>query len=278
MLRLCAKNAFDSATLTASPASVTTLPVTNLQLPARARVWRSTSDAAQTILATWNGSGAYLTFVNLLRHNLESGSTWRVQVYSDAAWTTQVYDSGTVDAYDYATLGELDFGVDPLGSSVFDGFLGQMSSLVYFPRVLALSVKITLTNVGNSAGYLQASYLFGGDALELAYNAREAGLAWRETGDFERSDGGSPRSQSSVSYRELDLNLAALHADDRPQLMDMLRYAGRRKPVFVALYPGAGGEKERDYTLVGKFTDLPDLTASADRLNLWAARLRIGEI
>lgn len=277
-LRLCAKNAFEFAPLTASPAAVATLPVTNLQLPARARVWRSTTDAAQTLFATWNGSGHYLNFVMLSRHNLEAGATWRVQVYSDAAWTTQVYDSGTVDAYDFATLGELDFGVEELGSSVFNGFLGQMFSLAYFARVLALSVKVTISNVGNAAGYVQASQLFGGDYTELTYNAREAGLAWRETGGIERSAGGTPRTEASVAWRELDLNLASVSAADRPTLMDMLRYAGKRRPVFAALYPGAGGEKERDYTMVGKFIDLPDVTAGADRLNLWATRLRLGEI
>lgn len=279
-LRMCVKNAFDPdlATLTSSPAAETSLPVTNLQIPARARVWRSTSAAEQVIYATWDGAGHYLNFLGLFRHNLESAATWRVQAYSDAAWTTEVYDSGTVDAIDADTLGELDWGVDELGASVFDGFLGQMFSLIYFTRVLALSVKITITDTGNSAGYVQASHLFGGDYTEFAYSARTAGLAWREDTELVRSNGGSLRSDQGVAFRELQLDLAAVASTDRSTLMDMLRYAGRRKPVFAALYPGSGGELERDYTVIGKILDLPDVTNDVERYNLWATRIRLGEI
>lgn len=278
-LRLCAKNAFEFATLTASPAAEATLPVTNLQLPARARVWCSTSDAQQVIYITWNGTGYYLNFVNLLRHNLESGATWRVQIYSDEAWTTQVYDSGTVDACDYATLGDLDWGVDELGASVFDGFLGQLFSLLYFTRVLALSVKITLNNVGNSAGYLQASYLFGGDATEFTYNADREALAWRRTNnELESSDGGTPRTPAGVAYREMRIDLPLISAAQRPTFMDMMRYAVVGKPMFAALYPEVTGEKERDYTLVGKVIEFPDVGTEGNKNLKWGSSLRLREI
>lgn len=278
-LRLCAKNAFEFATLTASPAAETSLPVTNLQLPKRVRLWQSTSDAAQTIYATWGGTGYYLNHLALWRHNLESGSTRRVEIFSTADWTgTAAYDSGTAAAYDYASLGDLDFGVDPFGSSIFDAFHGQLFSLLYFPRTLAVSVKITLTNTGNTAGFLQASYLHGGDYTELQVNARSGGMGWKEKTSQEESDGGSPLVAPGIPYREMPLDLATITAVDRPKVADMLRYAGMRKPVFAALYPGMGGELERDHTVIGRFMDLPDLTTDATRLNLWASQVRIREI
>ena len=277
-LRLCVKNAADFAAVTADPAASSSLPVTNLQLASRGRVWRSSSDADQAIYLTWNGTGYYLNFLSLWRHNLESGATWRVQIYSDAAWTTQVYDSGAVDACDYATLGELDFGVDPLGSSVFDGFLGQMYSLIYFTRVLALSVKITLSNTGNSAGFLQASYLYARDYTEMTYNADAAGLGWRDDTEQFRTDGGNLRGSGSVAWREASINLSVISSAQRPTVMDMLRYAGKQKPIFAAIFPESAGELERDYTQIGKLIDLPFLDTDGGHYNLWSTQLRIGEI
>ena len=61
----------DTATLSASPALVSTLPVTNLQDPTRARIARTTSLAQQQIL----GNLTSLQIVNSLvlwRHNLSA--------------------------------------------------------------------------------------------------------------------------------------------------------------------------------------------------------------
>lgn len=277
--RLCAKNAIDYATMSASPAVSTSLPATNLQLPARGRVTRTTGTAAQDIKWTWGGDGYYLNFLILNRHNLESGATARLILYPNADWTgTPVYDSGSVAAYDYATLGDLDFGVDPLGKGAFDAWLGQRYTLFYFTRGLALSGKLTLTDTGNSAGYLEASRLYAGDYREVVVNPRAAALAWKDETELSRSAGGSLRSNGAITYRELELDLGSIDAADRPQLMDILRFAGKRLDVFAALFPGSTGEKERDYTLLGKFLELPDVVTEGSRSNLWQSRIRIGEV
>lgn len=267
-LVLCARNAIDSATVTATPAAIASLPPSNLQLPSRGRVMRTTSTAPVDIMFTWGGQGWLLNFLKFARHNLESGAVWRVQLFSDAAWTNQIYDSriGGVDlpAFQYLTLGELDFGVSPLGSSVFDGFLGQQYSLVYFPRVMALSGIATIANAGNSAGYLQGSRLFAGDYSELAWNPESADFGWDEATTQSRSEGGSLRSDGSVSFRTLDFQLAIKDEVQRANLADILRYAGLRKELFMSLYPGVGGEKERDYTMLGKFVGrLPKISTTA---------------
>lgn len=267
-LVICAKNAIDYATLTASPSPVVSLPASNLQLPARGRVWRSVGTAQQQLKFTWGGSGYYLNFLKLARHNLESGSTWRVQIFSDAAWTTQIYDSGMIAAYDYATLGSLDFGVSPLGSSVFNGFLGQMYSLVYIPRVLAVSGIVTINGAGNSAGYLEASRLYAGDYMELTWNPESADFGWDEDTTQSRSDGGTLRSDGKVAFRTLDLQLTLKDEIQRAQLADIIRFAGLRKDMFLALFPGKGGELERDYTALVKLAGkLPKLTLSSGNFN-----------
>ncbi len=277
-LVLCVKNAVDAATMSASPTMLSTMPPSNVQIPARGRVARSSGTAAQQINFTWAGQGYYLNFLTLMRHNLESGATWRVQLFSDLAWTTQIYDSGTVAAYDYATLGDLDFGVDPLGSGVFDSFLGQKFSVVYFTRVLALSGRVTITDVGNSAGYVEASRLFAGDYAELLFNPSSASMAWEDNTEQSRAAGGSLRSDAGVAYRKMGFAVDFLDASQRAQFADMYRYAGKRQDVFVSLYPGAGGEKERDYTMLAKFAGaMPDLVVTADKFGLLRTQLNLEE-
>lgn len=270
------KNAIDDGQMTASPVMVASLPPSNLQLPARGRVARTIGTAAQQIKFTWGGAGYYLTMLMLSRHNLEPGSTWRIQLYSDAAWTTQVYDSGTISAVDSGTLGDLDFGIEPLGAGIFDAFLGQKYSLHYLKsggldtRVLAVSGIVTITNVGNSAGYLEFCRLFAGDHMELNYNPSGLDLSWDEVTDQSRSAGGSLRSDGKVAYRRLTVDLSFVNVAQRSKLMDLLRYAGKRKEVFIAAFPEQGGELERDYTFLGKFVGAsPGLkhTGSAPQLS-----------
>lgn len=271
-LVLCARNALDAATLSANPSLIATLPPRHLQIPARGLVARSTSTADQQYLFTWGGQGWYMNFLMLNRHNLEAGATWRVQLFSDAAWTTQIYDSRVagvdLPAFDYLSLGQLDWGVTPLGSSIFDAFLGQQYSLVYFPRVVALSGIVTLSNAGNSAGYMEASRLYGGDSMEFLWNPENADWGWAEDTQQSRSDGGSLRSDGKVAFRTLDLKITLKDDVQRSLLADALRYAGSRKDVFLSLYPGAGGELERDHTAIWKFVGkLPKLSLAAGTVN-----------
>ena len=252
---LCAKNAIDDATMSASPEMRASLPPSNLQLPARGRVARSVdASSAQDIKFTWNGAGYYLSFLMLSRINLEPGSEWRVLLYSTVDWTgAAVYDSGTVTAVDGSTLGDLDFGVEPLGGGVFDALLGQQWALIYFTRIQALSGIVRITNTDNSYGYLEASRLFAGDYLELLINPGTIDFGWEEDTAQSRSAGGSLRSDGKINYRALEVEVQFIDATQRADLADQLRYAGRRKDIFIAAFPDETGEIARDYTMLAKF-------------------------
>jgi hypothetical protein len=278
-LFMAVRNAIDFASLSASPAMLPSMPPAHLQLAARGRVARSTSAAQQEIFFTWNGQGNYLNFLTLMRHNLEPAATIRVQLFATASFTTQIYDSGTIPAYSAATLGSLDFGVSPLGAGAFDAALGQRFSVVYFNKILALSGKVTITDTGNSAQYVEASRLYAGDGVEFVYNPSESRLAWSENTEQSRGAGGSLRSDAGISFRRLSLAMPWVSATQRDQLLDMLRYAGKRKDIFLSLYPGAGGERERDNTMLAKFVgEMPDIKESGGLLDLVATQFQFEEI
>lgn len=257
-MKMIAVNQGDVATMTASPAVVATLPVTNLQTQPRAAVMRTTSTADQQVKLTWPAA-KLLSAVALVRHNLSSAATWRIQVYSDAAWTTLIYDSGAVLAAPGKALGDLAWGLDPLGASVFTGWSYAFSSL-YFAPVAAQSVKITLSDTGNAAGYLEASRLFVGAHIEPQYTVSYGvKLGWKENTVTTRTDGGSLRSDPTLPYRTLSFNLDWIVESDRAVLLDALRQVGKRQDLWVTIFPGVGGAKERDYSMTAKVVNSPDL-------------------
>lgn len=274
-LRLIIENHADSATLTASPAVLTTLPVSNLQLSPRAKVMRTSGLAAQQISGAWP-QPKILSGCALWRHNLSSAGTWRLQLYADAACATRpLYDSGDVVAWPAKALGDLVFGVDPLGATVFTGW-GQAHSSLWFTPVVAGSFRLTLTDPTNADGYIEAARLFLGMALEPAYNPSWGHtLEWRDESKQTRTDGGSLRSESVAPYRALKLQLEWLTDTDRPKFLDIGRTLGKRKDLFISLYPNAGGMLERDYGIAAKVVG--SLPATASRLNAHAMELELEE-
>lgn len=273
-LRLIAVNDVDSATLSVSPAVEATLPVTNLQLAERAKVMRTTSAAAQQIKGTWSATKV-ISGCALVRHNLTSDATWRLQLYSDAAWTTQVYDSGALVANPPKALGDLIWGVEALGVTVFYGW-GQAFSDLYFDAVTAQSFTLTLTDTGNSDGYLEASRLFLGYTLEPEFNCDWGiKLAWRENSKLTRTDGGSLRVDPKQPYRTLEFNLGWLGSGDRARWLDVFRAAGRRSDVWISVFPNQGGMLERDYAMQARLVSPGESTHN--RYNNWTQPIQLEE-
>jgi len=257
-LRIIADNYADSATLTAAPAVVATLPVTNLQLVPRAQVMRTTSTADQDIKGTWTAP-QMLSGCALWRHNLTSSAKWRLKLYSDAAWTTLAWDSGDVDACPPKALNDLLWGLEPLGANVFTGW-GKAFSSMWFAGIVTRSFKLTLKDATNPAGFFDASRLFLGTALEPIYNMSYGlRLAWQDDSKQGRTDGGSLRTDAVEPYRSLKMRLEWLTDSDRPKFFDMGRSRGKRKDVFVSCFSGAGGAQERDYAFAAKFTNAADI-------------------
>lgn len=253
-LRLVAVNQVDSATLGASPSMSSTLPVTNLQDTRRAKVARTTSTADQTITGNF-AAAVVCSAAALWRHNLTSAGTWRIELYSDDDQTgTKVYDSGDTLAYTAKCLGDLDWGTDPLGASVFTGW-SFLYSILWFSPVPAKSFRLTLKDASNPAGYMEASRLVIGVHLEPAANM-EYGceLGWKDDSRQVRMDGGSLHVESVEVYRTAAFELGWLADTERAKWLEIARKTGKRGEVLLSLYPTVGGAKERDHTFLGRLS------------------------
>lgn len=260
-LRLVAKNEIDHPSCILTCSVTPTLALDNLKNMVRGRIFRAPASPAFDIKGTYGGSGVYASMVSLIRTNLEPSATWRFRGYSTADWTgTPAIDTTTLVAIDSTDLGDLDFGVEPLGSGIFDPFYGQKMTLAWFARTLILSWTLTITDTGNSSGFVDASRLWLGDYYELANNpSYGAKVAWREATQQWETDGGSIRSDAGVPYRTLSLDLGYVVEADRAQLFDTFRYCGMRKDIFVCPYPSGTAAQVRDYTMNGVLQVLPDL-------------------
>jgi hypothetical protein len=244
-IRFLLKNLADLATITSSDFAAT-LPVTNLQTEGRGKVAR-TSNATGT--KTINGNLAAASSINcvvLSRHNLTSSATWRLQLYSAANQTTQVYDSTAVTPA-------------PAASVFAEWDAVSAFSVLYFSTVAGvLSFRVELANATNPAGYLEAKRLLLGAYFEPATNVEYGlGLDWMDESVQRRTLGSSIRTDGRAKYRRITATMARLTEAERATFADAVRYAGTSREVFVSAWPGATGAQERDYSMVGKFPALP---------------------
>lgn len=257
-VRLITPNDSDAATLTATPAAVTTLPVSNLQDATRTKLWRSTSAAAQAIKGGWDDSYQVAAF-SLVRHNLSPSAKLQFRLWEDAAQSgTLLYDSGEVSIGTVIGWGDLVWGIDPWGgSNIFSGWAYAFTTL-WFDEVTARSFQLDLTDTANPDGYLQASRLVVGPYFEPLINADYGlSMSWEESSTQQRTDGGTLRTDAFDPYRRWSFGLSHLDPDERATLTEIVRKVGLRQDFFLSCFPEAGGELERDYAGMAKIVQIP---------------------
>ncbi len=260
-VRFILENATDTATISDGNSNIlSSLPQANLTKSQRTKVVRTSNTSDLILNLNWAGLGKNMSGVGLMRHNLESTATWRIQLYDAQNQTGSViYDSGVISAIPLKSLGDLDWGVDPLGASLFDGWdESNKFSTIWFTQVTALSAKITISNSGNADGYLQASRLFMGVAATPSINvAYGLSNSWQEGTRQFRTEGGSLRSDSKPQFRAMTLTMAELIPGERSAFFESVRVVGMRGDFLVSVRPEFSGAEERDYTMQCKFNVMP---------------------
>ncbi len=259
-IRIVTSNVSDAATLTSSDFTAG-LPVSNLQLEGRARVARTANaTGAKTINGDLAGVSMLAACV-LYNHNLTSQATWRLRLWDAVSQSgNMVYDSTTASALPALGWGEFPWGAVPWGASVFTGW-GAAFSVLWFPAVLARSFRLEITDPANGDGYLQAKRLLLGPYFEPQVNV-ELGLQlyWEDNSVQRRTQGGSLRTDVRTRYRVLRAQLGHLSDSERAVAVETMRQIGLRTETFVSVFPGMGGAQERDYSMLGKFTSMPQFT------------------
>lgn len=261
-LRIVPWNFHDEATLSTSIVSAAGFPASNTQNTRRSRVWLSSTNADQDILGTYADSVTRTSsHFSFFLHRCHGGNV-QLRLYSDAAWTTLVYDSTVLPVYTVPTEGA-DWGWDPYGIGA-----GNDPQLLFAPFYIwhdetpHLSYRISFTdNVSTfNAPYWQVSRIWIGKFFEVMFNpSYGATLGYEDMTDDDRSRGGSDVSNVGAIWKTMDMTLDWINESERAMWVDIMERLGTGRNLVASWFPGAGDRLERDHTICGKFNSLDAL-------------------
>ena len=249
-MRILYNNLADTATI-ARVSGTDALPASNLSTKERENVWRTALGTTSATLEVRFADGQKaVNMICLYRSNLTQSATWRVQVWTDDTMTTQTYDSGTGSAVAVTALGDLEWGVDPLGKTLYTDWGHVVSTLWLASTVYGNYMRIDVTDTGSTDSYLQASRLFVGQYWEPTY-APKRGMQtqWVDTSKQQRTDGGTVHVEPGSQYRRMSVAGEWMTEAERIQATNIFRAKGLREDMFVSVFPQTNGAYERDHQM-----------------------------
>jgi len=259
-LRIVSNNAANAATLTAS-STAGLLAVANLLTDIKSQIWRSTGCTSETITVLFPTT--QLIGCAILPYcNFTAAATIRVQAYSDAG-VTQIYDSGVVNACQYATLGLWNWGSVPLGVNAFP-YGGAAYASLWFPIISVKQLLITIADPTNSAGHFDVGRLICGTYWSPSVNASlGASISVNDTSTHNRNDAGDLITTIGTRSRKMSLSLTNMPTTDRASLMSILTGNGMPQPILFSLFPqNTDPVLEQQHMIYGKISTLSPIAVT----------------
>lgn len=246
-LRILYENTTDDATLSVS-SQTGALGAANLLTDIKTEVWRATS-AAANITATWP-AGKFINMVALPFCSLSPSATIRVQCFTLSTDVSPVLDTGAVLA---GGAEPLRFGALPVGVNAYS-YGGGSYGTVYFSKVVAQKVVISLNDASNALGYVECSRLVTGTYWSPETNADYGvEVVSEDTSKHERSDAGNLTTERGIIYKTMSLDLGMMPSADRDTAWRIVRGNGKFRPLFLSLSPdSADTGEEQIFQIYGK--------------------------
>lgn len=259
-IRILYDNVIDSATLTAST-TTSGFPVTNLQKEQKGFVWRSTTTSA-TVTAVWTSTQT-LSAVVLPFCNLTSSSTIRIKLYTNAADSIPVLDTGIIPSGAY-TPTDLWGGWSNISTSGVNAYNygGGTYARAWFTSTPCKKVEIILADSTNPAGYIELSRIVCGSYWSPSVDVEFGiNLSYLDTSEQSRSESGNLITSNGTIHKTMDFNLGSIVETDRNKALSILRGNGLRKPLFISVFPeDSDTVKEQNYQIYGKLNNLSSIT------------------
>lgn len=264
-LRIVPHNLHDDATVTGTGTAVAGFPVTYTQNTIRGRSLHI-SGSSYVIKGTLAGTCS-ASHLSLYRHTIAAGGTVTLELFSDAAWTSSVYDSTALDIACFTD-----------DSVAFDFGLGAFYARTnvpfghWFTPTAFQSYAITLAGISSP----EVNRVFLGLGFEFQINPDYgAPLSWVSNADTNRTLGGSLRRNAGEQWRSLTLELNGIREAERQFLMDMMQRHGTSKDFVLSLFPEDGTLMEAAYMLNAVLSSLDPIGRQIARLT---KRLAIQEV
>jgi len=271
-MRIIHDNVADWAWIeTISGADDAKLPASNMGLPDREKVWRTSYNTTAATLAVYMGSRSApepttitpISALVLHRSNLTGAATWRVRLWEDDSKAVLVYDSGTLSAVETLAFGDLEYGVDPYGKTLYSDW-GYVVSKLWFSTVYGGYAEIELSDSTNPDKYLEVGRMFLGTYFEPAYQPDEGMQSgWVDMSKQERTDGGNLFSEPKAQFRRFAFQWSMVDENDRIKFNTIKRTKGMRDDMFISVWPEEGSYRERANEAQAKLVEMTPTTYGA---------------
>lgn len=262
-IKMILENYGDSATLSlVTGAEIATLPLINVQKYNNSRKFGST-DKAQLQIKIDLAKIQPISGLVLWDHNLSNTATIQLQCYSAANLTgTLLSDTGEVKAIPTRSFRDWNYKTQAVVSSAFDNWPTRFTQLFITP-IFAGSLLLTIKDPTNTSTELLFNRLYLGQVFSPRVNFSYGhSQLWNDESEQIPTDDGSLWSVEKPVKRQLKFDLNYLSDVDKSTFSDQLMRVGKRKDVFINMYPNAGGQKALEYAMAAKFTTVPNLSGT----------------
>lgn len=261
-MRVVPRNFHDEATLSTEFAPVTGYAIDNTKDTQRSRVWRSTDGSDQYVAGFFDDSLPRAPgYFGFFRHRCHGGNV-RLRLFSDAGWSSTVFDSGVVPIINITPTDGFDWGIDTYGDGNIDPFITESPYFLWFTPVECLSYKISFSGNVSTYGYdyWQVCRFVLGPRKDLPYTLIydfPAGLV--DQTDRNRSRGGSLRSNQGPNWRIWTIDIKRVPQGEQADWLDIMKYCGTGRDFVASLFPDEANRRERDNHANVKFSALDPL-------------------
>lgn len=264
------RNFHDEATLSVEFPSVVGFPASNTQNRIRSRVWMATDGTDQSIYGTYaDNLSRTASYFGMFRHLCQGGNV-RLRLYTDASWTSLIFDSSANPVINVVVIDGIDWGIAPYsGGGTIDPFLLEAPYWLYFSPTAHLSYRITFTGNVTTYGtpFWQVCRLVLGNFFQVNINPSYGHtIGFVDQTDSNRSRGGTLRTNIGPTWKTMQMQLDAVEESERAGWLDIMRYVGTSRDFVTALFVGENSRRERDHHILGLFSNLDALGRQVNRL------------
>jgi hypothetical protein len=203
----------------------------------------------------------------LPRHNLTTAATVRLQLYSDTAWNTQVYDSTALDAWSiFYPPGALNWGHPDLwtGALSEEDRLGFKFDFLHVlsDQVVCKSFKVSISDAANPDGHVEFTRCFLAPGWQPERNMQYgAGVQWNDPSVIDRSPySGVKWIDKRTKYRSLTGKLHTMTtAQGVGAWFEMQRRLGITEEFYYVFDPADEYQAMKLRSFMATFQDLNPL-------------------
>lgn len=223
-----------ATTLTAS-SEVATLPVENVLYELRTKVWRSTNDTDENIVADL-GSAKSVTAAIFVNHNWTSGGTYTLQAHTSDSWGAPAYSQALTHHADVIIF--------------------HLSQTYRYWR-------IRIQDGSNPDGYVELGRWFLGTYVEPSANFR---YDWTEdvidTSVIRMTRASAEQISAKPMYRLFGISFTH-STTDFDNVKAIVDAKGTSNRMFIAF---DWDNEPNDYTIYGRFLQLPGIVRQTDTI------------